>query len=255
MAIDSKNLLVWVKAMSRGQALPLDASEVHESLAAAQAYAATATAYAGQSVKAKGEDGKYHEYILQPTEAGYVLEEVGAIKEEDLKQYVQVVDELPTAQKAVEGVLYINGTSGYVYTPGVTSFDNELGGTAVVFSGTTAFEYKYYVCFGFLNETRKSQLIDILTEFAALPIYYPGDEEMLFKAAKTPDGNLFAIALNLSLDEVEKAKFVIERDVKSIKRIMKDGTYENVEFKRNGNEYTLNLALKVFDPVALIINQ
>ena len=142
-----------------------------------------------------------------------------------------------------------------VLFPGVTSFDNELGGTAVVFSGTTAFEYKYYVCFGFLNETRKSQLIDILTEFGALPIYYPGDEEMLFKAAKTPDGNLFAIALNLSLDEVEKAKFVIERDVKSIKRIMKDGTYENVEFKRNGNEYTLNLALKVFDPVALIINQ
>lgn len=116
MAIDSKNLLVWVKAMSRGQALPLDASEVHESLAAAQAYAATATAYAGQSVKAKGEDGKYHEYILQPTEAGYVLEEVGAIKEEDLKQYVQVVTALPPDGTEVEGVLYIRDTDGYIWT-------------------------------------------------------------------------------------------------------------------------------------------
>lgn len=115
MAIDSKNLLVWVKAMSRGQALPLDASEVHESLAAAQAYAATATAYAGQSVKAMGEDGKYHEYILQPTDAGYVLEEVGAIKEEDLKQFVQVVEELPTSGQ-IEGVLYINNTDGYIWT-------------------------------------------------------------------------------------------------------------------------------------------
>ena len=115
MAIDSKNLLVWVKAMSRGQALPLDASEVHESLAAAEAYAATATAYAGQSVKAMGTDGKYHEYILQPTDAGYVLEEVGAIKEEDLKQYVRVVETLPTAGQ-VEGVLYINNTDGYIWT-------------------------------------------------------------------------------------------------------------------------------------------
>ena len=115
MAIDSKNLLVWVKAMSRGQALPLDASEVHESYAAAEAYAATATAYAGQSVKALGADGKYHEYILQPSDAGYVLEEVGAIKEEDLKQYVRVVDALPESGQ-IEGVLYICGTDGSIWT-------------------------------------------------------------------------------------------------------------------------------------------
>lgn len=51
MAIDSKNLLVWVKAMSRGQALPLDASEVWTSLAEAQAYAKSAIAYVGQTIK------------------------------------------------------------------------------------------------------------------------------------------------------------------------------------------------------------
>ena len=72
MAIDSKNLLVWVKAMSRGQALPLDASEIYASLAEAQNYASTsAIAYAGQTVKAMTEDGKYHSYTLQPSEAGY----------------------------------------------------------------------------------------------------------------------------------------------------------------------------------------
>ena len=58
MAIESKNLLVWVKAMSRGQALPLDASEIHDSLAAAGTYAASAIAYEGQTIKAKLEDGK-----------------------------------------------------------------------------------------------------------------------------------------------------------------------------------------------------
>lgn len=113
--IDSKNLLVWVKAMSRGQALPLDASEIHESLAAAQTYAASAIAYEGQTVKAKLEDGKYHEYILQPSEAGYVLEEVGAIDESDLKQYVVVDESLPESGQ-IEGVLYIVNTDGYIWT-------------------------------------------------------------------------------------------------------------------------------------------
>ena len=115
MAIDSKNLLVWVKAMSRGQALPLDASEVYNSMAEAQNYASTsAIAYPGQTVKAMLEDGKYHSYTLQPSDAGYVLEEIGAIDESDLKQYVQVVDTLPESGQ-IEGVLYINNTDGYIW--------------------------------------------------------------------------------------------------------------------------------------------
>lgn len=115
MAIDSKNILVLVKAMSRAQALPLDESEVHDSLASAQLYASSPTAYAGQTIKAMLDDGKYHQYILQPSDAGYVLEEVGGLKDTALKQYVMVVDELPEYGQ-VEGVLYINGTDGYVWT-------------------------------------------------------------------------------------------------------------------------------------------
>ena len=110
MAIESKNLLVWVKAMSRGQALPLDASEVYSSFAEAEVYAGSATAYAGQTIKALMDDGKYHSYVLQPSEAGYTLEEVGAIKASDLKQYVMVVDALPESGQE-EGVLYINSAT------------------------------------------------------------------------------------------------------------------------------------------------
>lgn len=76
MAIESKNLLVWVKAMSRGQALPLDASEIYTSMTEAEAYASSPIAYAGQTIKVLQDDGKYHEYILQPGSSGYVLEEV-----------------------------------------------------------------------------------------------------------------------------------------------------------------------------------
>lgn len=119
MAIESKNLLVWVKAMSRGQALPLDASEVHASWAEAQAYAKSPIAYPGQTIKALMEDGKYHQYILQPSESGYILEEAGGAKPSDLKQYVLVVEVLPDEAQE-EGVLYIRtgDATGWVWTAG-----------------------------------------------------------------------------------------------------------------------------------------
>lgn len=114
-AIESKNLLVWVKAMSRGQALPLDSSEIHASFAEAETYASSPTAYAGQTIKALLEDGKYHEYILQPSEAGYVLEEVGSTSSFDFKQYVMVVDALPESGQE-QGILYICDTTGSIWT-------------------------------------------------------------------------------------------------------------------------------------------
>lgn len=120
MAIDSKNLLVWVKSMSRGQALPLDASEIYSSYAEAQSYAAgdlpsSAIAYGGQTIKALLDDGKYHSYMLQPAETGFTLEEIGNVKQSDIKQYVEFVDTLPDSAME-EGVLYICDTKAYVWT-------------------------------------------------------------------------------------------------------------------------------------------
>ena len=140
-----------------------------------------------------------------------------------------------------------------VLFPGVTSYKNELGGVAVVFSGTSNFEFRYHVCFGFLNETRKQQIVDILTDLGELPIYYPGDEEVLLKAARTEDGGLFAMLLNMSLDEIEEISLVIKEDIKSIKIIEKDGKYRDVAFTKNGEVYTLELEAGVFEPKALIL--
>lgn len=104
--IDSKNLLVWVKAMSRGQGLPLDASEIHDSLDAANLYASSPIAYAGQTIKALV-DGKYKTYVLQPSESGYQLEEIGASSSVDVKQYVVIDSALPEDNQE-QGILYIN---------------------------------------------------------------------------------------------------------------------------------------------------
>ena len=128
MAIDSKNLLTVIKAYARAEKLPLDQSEVWESLSEAQNYLTNPTAYEGQTIKAKV-DGKYKTYTLQPSTSGDTLEleEVGALKTSDLKQYVKVVNSLPQEGQE-QGVLYINTTdsTGSIYNGSTyqTVFEN-----------------------------------------------------------------------------------------------------------------------------------
>lgn len=115
MAIESKNLLTVLKANARAKKLPLDYTEVWESLAEAEAYLSNPTAYAGQTIKALKEDGEYHTYTLQPEGDNLVLKEVGAITIDDIKQCVVVTTALPTT--GIENTLYINTTdsTGYIW--------------------------------------------------------------------------------------------------------------------------------------------
>lgn len=115
MAIETKNLLVAVKAYARGNAIPLDSSEVHESLEAAETYAKSATAYAGQTIKVL-QNGKYETYVLNGSKGAYTLDKIG-VDQSQLKNYVQVVSVLPETSSAEQGVIYINTTDskGYIY--------------------------------------------------------------------------------------------------------------------------------------------
>ena len=109
--IDSKNLLVAVKSYARAEALPLDASEIYDSLAAAQEYAKAANAYAGQTIKALV-NGEYRTYTLQPSESGYVLKESG-LTQADIKQYVQIGKAAEGSE--AEGIIYIDSEEGYIW--------------------------------------------------------------------------------------------------------------------------------------------
>lgn len=115
MAIETKNLLVAVKAYARGNAIPLDSSEIHDSLQAAQTYAKSATAYAGQTIKVL-QGGKYETYVLNGSKGAYTLDKIG-VDQSQLKNYVQVVASLPEKGNAEQGVIYINTTDskGYIY--------------------------------------------------------------------------------------------------------------------------------------------
>lgn len=111
---DSTKLIVQMKALARTESMPIDSTEVWDSLTEAQSYVKEANAYAGQTIKALV-NGKYKTYTLQPSGGGYTLEEVGAISQSDLKQYVQVVERLPESGQQ-QGVIYIVGTTGQIWT-------------------------------------------------------------------------------------------------------------------------------------------
>ena len=114
MAIDAKNLVVAAKIYSRGIALPLDASEVYSTKEEALAYAASPTAYAGQTIKVL-ENGKYESYVLNGEAGAYTLDKIG-VDTSMVKNYVQVVASLP-GEGQEQGVIYINTTDnkGYIW--------------------------------------------------------------------------------------------------------------------------------------------
>ena len=111
MAIETKNLLVAVKAFSRANPFPIDASSVWETKAEAETYAKQANAYAGQVVTAKV-DGKYKAFTLQGEAGAYTLEPVG-IQQSELKQYVKIGTRPESGQE--QGVIYIENTIGYIW--------------------------------------------------------------------------------------------------------------------------------------------
>lgn len=113
---DSKDLLVAVKAFARGNALPLDKDEIWESLDAAQAYVASPTAYAGQTIKVLIGD-KYKTYTIQPSGSSLALEELSGGSGGSTVACVQVVESLPESGQ-IQGVIYINvsDNNGYIWT-------------------------------------------------------------------------------------------------------------------------------------------
>ncbi len=143
-------------------------------------------------------------------------------------------------------------TRQYLF-PGVTWYENELGGRVVVFSGTPDTEFNYIEAFSLLNQSRKEQMIDLLSRSGNLPIYYPGDCEIYLRAAYMPDGGMFAAVFNLSPDTEENISLVCEKIPSRVMTLMPDGTSREVEFSCNGKLVTINKSAQILDPVVLLL--
>ena len=137
--------------------------------------------------------------------------------------------------------------------PGVTYFENKLGGKIFVFSGTPQANFNIVEAFSFLNFSRKQQFIKMLGDLNMLPVYFPGDEDMYIKAALMDEDKLFTALTNVCLDNLYETKLVINRDVNKIEKLMPNGSLKELEFTKHGNQYTINTECFTLDTLVLIM--
>lgn len=78
------------------------------------------------------------------------------------------------------------------FSPPLPALRMRRAARSLLFAARREPEYNYCEAFSFLNESRKKQMAELLSESGNLPIYYPGDAEVLLRAAYTAnEGELF----------------------------------------------------------------
>ena len=146
-----------------------------------------------------------------------------------------------------------NGNEREFLFPASTLYKNDMGGTVIVFGGDAKTKFHYTTAFGFLNETRKNQFIELLKQHGDLPVYTPDDDEIYLKAADMPDGSLFCAIFNVSLDPVEKIRLCPQKSPKNIYYLDCDGEFKEVAFRKENGEVILEKRADIITPVILKI--
>ncbi len=137
--------------------------------------------------------------------------------------------------------------------PAVTVYD-KCGKLSVVYCGTPKAEFNYMEGFAFLNETRKKQFIQLLERADALPVYYPGDNEVLLRAGYIADGRLLTYTMVMGTDPMEGLELYLEKKPIGAKVLNPDGSETEVGFTDNGNDvYTFDVRCESFYPVVLFV--
>lgn len=136
--------------------------------------------------------------------------------------------------------------------PGTTVYKNKLGGTSIVFSGTPAAKY-HYSQFSFLNYSRKQQIIRLLDQVGALPVYYPHDEEVYMKVADMPGGGYFCAMFNIGFDPIEEVELLCKEPVSEVQMLMPDGSRKNLEFSYENGKCTIQTSCVTLQPLVLFM--
>lgn len=148
----------------------------------------------------------------------------------------------------------VDDTNAEKLFPAVTEYKNGAGGRIVTFCGTPNAPYGLTTAFSFLNYSRKQQLISILKRMSSLPVYYPNDEEVYLKAARTEDGKLFCAVFNIGFDPIEELELVFETKPVKIEKLMPSGELDEIDFEENGEVYRLDSSCNTLEPVVLLIS-
>ena len=138
--------------------------------------------------------------------------------------------------------------------PGVTRFDNPLGGETIVFSGTPDMPFRYFTAFSLLNETRKKQLVSILSWRGNLPVYYPEDGEVYLRAGRLENGEIMAAVFNLGFDALEDIPLVCREPVKRVEKLNCDGTRSACAFRESNGVLRIQETAATLTPAILFLS-
>ncbi len=186
------------------------------------------------------------------------------VREIDIKANAQLkiqmkIKEIVPLNDKVEWISRVCNTVDYenyeTLFPGVTYYENELGGKVTVFSGTPVAEFNLVEAFSFLSYSRKLQLTELIKRSGNLPIYCPYDADVYMKAADMEDGRIFAAVFNLSLDAMEKTQLVCDFIPTKICKLMPSGEEMEIPFSFENGLCTLDTECKTLDPVVVFIEK
>ncbi len=138
--------------------------------------------------------------------------------------------------------------------PGVTRFKNTLGGETVVFSGNPDAPFKYYTSFSLLNETRKRQLVSILTNGTSLPLYYPEDAEVYIRSGYLSPREIMVAFFNLGHDELDDIPLEVSFEIKKIEVLLPSGEREERSFSKTKNTVRINETLPGVTPLIIFLH-
>lgn len=113
--------------------------------------------------------------------------------------------------------------------PAVTLFENAAGGRVAVLAGNFG-PSNALSSFGFYDEDRKRELIELLQFVCGKPVefYYPGDAEVYLKVRRFADSRYLLAFFNLGHDPLEVLPVVSAFDIANIEGLAPDGSWEPV---------------------------
>ena len=138
--------------------------------------------------------------------------------------------------------------------PGVTYYENSLGGAVIVYSGTVDMPYKYFTAFSMLNETRKAQLADLLSRRKKLPVYYQSDAEVYTRAGFLPTGELLVALFNLGFDELDGIRLCCKQKVTKVELLDADGKRVESKFDVAGDTLCIHASIPAVTPAVFILS-
>lgn len=157
---------------------------------------------------------------------------IAACKFSDLKSDVKVLSDLRHRSAAL-------AEDSYSVGPGLVDYANPQGGRVCAFADTLPCMV-VLSSFHFLNETRKTQLVNLLKSMygGKLPFaYYPGDGEILLRWGRAKDGYRLMCAFNSGHDALPSLPIVFpDGEVpSSVSHLEPDGTWHDVPLLGSDN--------------------